>query len=348
MVDPRGREDCVSTSCGSRTLDPIAVHDLSSIFVPPSEHALIVVDSCSTRVVDRMLQPRLLHTSVSPRFYRILRQAVEDLPPLVVERDQILVQPYLDPHQQGTHRILQRPKQSATSHDILKLVGRWEYNSFEFEEWVRAMGLGDEDASDQDNIVEHTLWMERSTLKETLRQCFAHPTTLDAHLHQTWAIRAYQMLREQHNLLSSSSYSLDRGVAIVATSQSIGQSADQRTRMAYRIRIENVGSDVLQLLGRTWLIQEYHADGSKAGDEMQVHAPQTGAVGQLPVLQPGQVFEYMSGCELATQVGEMKGCFHLAKVQSTTKSAVVGQFVDAFHSPDRFEVAVTPFPLRAN
>jgi len=70
------------------------------------------------------------------------------------------------------------------------------------------------------------------------------------------------------------------------------------------------------------------------------------------VLRPGMAFEYMSGCDLATEHGLMSGCFHFARVPSDTPPALVGMTnVEAF-SPDselpRFEVPVQPFRLEAD
>ena len=85
---------------------------------------------------------------------------------------------------------------------------------------------------------------------------------------------------------------------------------------------------------------------SSNSSSIRVHAPHTGAVGKHPVLGPGQFFEYMSGCDLATEVGLMKGSFHFATVPAGTPSASVGQAVPALENAEqRFEVPVSPFPL---
>jgi ApaG protein len=34
-----------------------------------------------------------------------------------------------------------------------------------------------------------------------------------------------------------------------------------------------------------------------------------GVVGQQPILQPGEVYSYMSGCELSSEIGFMKGYY---------------------------------------
>lgn len=104
-------------------------------------------------------------------------------------------------------------------------------------------------------------------------------------------------------------------------------------------------TSAVQLLGRTWQIQEETLDGEALGEPILVNAPTTGAVGHLPVLREGQVFEYMSGCELSHPTGCMSGLLHMARVNpSTTQSAVVGDPVEAFDYP-QFQVVVQPFSL---
>jgi len=117
---------------------------------------------------------------------------------------------------------------------------------------------------------------------------------------------------------------------------------EPKHRFAYRIRVENVSRDTtVQLLGRYWHIAEEEENNNNADDDddddgsptslepIEVDAPYTGAVGQLPVLQPGQVFEYVSGTDLATPVGTMKGHFYMATVPSKTRSAQSGDDVVA-------------------
>jgi len=61
-----------------------------------------------------------------------------------------------------------------------------------------------------------------------------------------------------------------------------------------------------------------------------VTEPRSGAVGHLPVLGPGEVFEYMSGADISTPTGAMEGAFHMAVVDmQTTDSAHIGDDVDA-------------------
>ena len=76
-------------------------------------------------------------------------------------------------------------------------------------------------------------------------------------------------------------------------------------------------------------------------------------VGHLPVLGPGEVFEYMSGADIATSSGAMEGCFHLATVDmQKADSAHIGDDVEALHwkSNDErlFEMPVARFGFVAD
>ena len=72
---------------------------------------------------------------------------------------------------------------------------------------------------------------------------------------------------------------------------------------AYRVRIENQGRRSVQLLRRTWRI----TDGR--GRTQTVRGD--GVVGEQPVLEPGESFEYTSGTPLDTPSGFMAGEYHM-------------------------------------
>jgi ApaG protein len=72
---------------------------------------------------------------------------------------------------------------------------------------------------------------------------------------------------------------------------------------AYRVSIENTGRHTVQLRKRTWLI----TDGQ--GRTQRVHGE--GVVGEQPVLEPGESFEYTSGTPLSTPSGFMRGAYHM-------------------------------------
>ena len=72
---------------------------------------------------------------------------------------------------------------------------------------------------------------------------------------------------------------------------------------AYKIRIENRGREAVQLLRRTWHITD-------ARGCLQV-VKGAGVVGEQPILEPGEVFEYTSGTPLDTPSGIMCGRYHM-------------------------------------
>ena len=90
---------------------------------------------------------------------------------------------------------------------------------------------------------------------------------------------------------------------------------------AYRIRIANQGQETVQLLRRTWEITDAQ------GRVSIVQGP--GVIGEQPVLQPGEAFEYTSGTPLATPSGFMQGTYHMT-VPATG---------------EMFDAAVPPFSL---
>jgi len=88
------------------------------------------------------------------------------------------------------------------------------------------------------------------------------------------------------------------------------QSEPERSHFvwAYRVEIRNEGRQTVQLLKRTWQI----TDG--LGRTQQVHGE--GVVGEQPVLEPGQSFEYTSGTPLQTPSGFMRGLYHMVVAAS--------------------------------
>ena len=65
---------------------------------------------------------------------------------------------------------------------------------------------------------------------------------------------------------------------------------EHRYVWAYQIRIENGSDDTVQLLTRHWQITDAN------GRVQEVRGD--GVVGEQPILEPGQMFEYTSGCPL--------------------------------------------------
>ncbi len=75
---------------------------------------------------------------------------------------------------------------------------------------------------------------------------------------------------------------------------------------SYKVRIENVNDFTIQLLRRQWFI--YDANGTVREVEGE------GVIGQQPFLEPGDVYEYVSGCNLKSGMGKMNGNYLFERV----------------------------------
>lgn len=120
---------------------------------------------------------------------------------------------------------------------------------------------------------------------------------------------------------SGTSDAVTRGVRVrVQAEYSPEHSAPQQGRwfFLYTITITNEGDETVQLLTRHWLI----ADGS--GDIEEVRGP--GVVGQQPVLEPGQAFEYTSGCPLSVPFGSMQGTYQMVTASGESFDAEIARF----------------------
>jgi ApaG protein len=71
----------------------------------------------------------------------------------------------------------------------------------------------------------------------------------------------------------------------------------------YTVRITNEGGETVQLLSRHWVIT------NAMGEVQQIQGP--GVVGKRPLLEPGESFEYTSGCPLTTPFGSMRGTYQM-------------------------------------
>ena len=70
---------------------------------------------------------------------------------------------------------------------------------------------------------------------------------------------------------------------------------------AYRITIENNNKFPVKLLRRHWFI--YDATGSQREVEGE------GVVGVQPQINPSEKYQYISGCNLRTEMGKMYGTY---------------------------------------
>ncbi len=75
---------------------------------------------------------------------------------------------------------------------------------------------------------------------------------------------------------------------------------------AYRITIRNDSEHTVKLRRRHWYIHD--ANGTVREVEGE------GVVGQQPVLEPGEVHQYVSGCNLKTGLGKMLGNYQMERI----------------------------------
>ena len=102
------------------------------------------------------------------------------------------------------------------------------------------------------------------------------------------------------------------------------QSEPEKDRwvFGYRVRIENAGTETVQLLTRHWRITD--------GRGRMVEVRGEGVVGEQPRLEPGESFQYTSGTPLPTPSGIMAGSYEMVNE--------VGE---------RFDVTIPAFALDA-
>lgn len=76
---------------------------------------------------------------------------------------------------------------------------------------------------------------------------------------------------------------------------------------AYRITIENHNSFSVKLHRRHWYIVDSNGTNREVEGE--------GVVGVQPVLSPGERYQYVSGCNLHSEMGKMYGTYAMENLQ---------------------------------
>ena len=74
----------------------------------------------------------------------------------------------------------------------------------------------------------------------------------------------------------------------------------------YKINIENMTDYSLQLISRHWFIFDSNGSHREVDGE--------GVVGLQPVIEPGSYHEYVSGCDLKTEIGSMRGFYSMKRL----------------------------------
>lgn len=93
---------------------------------------------------------------------------------------------------------------------------------------------------------------------------------------------------------------------------------------AYKITIENNNEFPIKLISRHWYI--YDSNGSMR--EVQGD----GVVGIQPVITPGTSYQYISGCNLRSEMGKMNGSYLIENVNNKkTFDVIIPSF--EMHAP---------------
>ena len=95
---------------------------------------------------------------------------------------------------------------------------------------------------------------------------------------------------------------------------------NSRYLWAYRVTIDNLGQETVQLRSRHWMIT------NARGELTEVKGP--GVVGEQPILEPGESYAYTSGAPLDTPSGMMGGSYQMES-----------------HTGEQFDIEIPTFSL---
>jgi ApaG protein len=97
---------------------------------------------------------------------------------------------------------------------------------------------------------------------------------------------------------------------------------------AYRITLENHNAFPVKLHRRHWYIFDSNGENREVEGE--------GVIGVQPTIQPGESYQYVSGCNLRSEMGKMYGTYQMENL----------------HNKKMFEVQIPSFemmaPMKAN
>ena len=92
--------------------------------------------------------------------------------------------------------------------------------------------------------------------------------------------------------------------------ESLSNALDNEFTFAYRISIENLNNFAIRLERRHWYIFDSNGENSEVEGE--------GVIGEQPVIEPGNKYQYMSGCNLKTDMGKMYGQYLMENLETLT------------------------------
>lgn len=80
---------------------------------------------------------------------------------------------------------------------------------------------------------------------------------------------------------------------------------------AYRVEISNLSDYAVQLMRRQWFIFDSNSSRREVEGE--------GVVGLQPIIQPGETHVYVSGCNLKTDMGNMRGTYLMKRLMDDSE-----------------------------
>jgi ApaG protein len=110
-------------------------------------------------------------------------------------------------------------------------------------------------------------------------------------------------------------------ITVRARSTYVPEQSDEdggRFVFAYTITITNTGTVAARLISRHWIITD--------SDARVQEVRGMGVVGEQPMLQPDESFEYTSGTAIATAVGTMRGTYQMVADDGTAFDAPIPEF----------------------
>lgn len=118
-----------------------------------------------------------------------------------------------------------------------------------------------------------------------------------------------------------SSHAITQGVQIHVDAELDAERSkpqDNEWFFLYTVTITNVGRRTVQLVSRHWVITDAY------GRTDEVRGP--GVVGEQPVIEPGEEFQYTSGCPLPTSFGSMHGTYRMVTEHGEIFEAEIAPF----------------------
>jgi len=119
----------------------------------------------------------------------------------------------------------------------------------------------------------------------------------------------------------SKSEACTRGIRVKVQSQYIPERSSPESNQwfyAYTVQIRNEGAETVKLISRHWIITDAN------GQVQEVRGD--GVIGEQPVLEPGESFQYTSACPLNTSFGTMHGSYQMVMQDGGDFDAEIAPF----------------------